>query len=336
MSARTIVIVVVALVVAVASAFVLDTGTPHVEVKAETLFEIAPGIPFANSLTIMILTDIVVIGVAFAATRNMQLVPRGLQNVMEYLIESLHNIFGAVNREWIDRGPTFPIIATIFIFLLVANWLGLVPGVGPIGVCKSHEGEHQEEEHMEEDSHASGFTMQLASAGPIGTGQPDTMAAAEEESGAVILGCEPGESLVPIFRTPSADLNFTFGLALLSFVYIEIVGFQALGAGYLGKFFNFHDFQKGFGAGIMGLLVGLLELISEFARILAFAFRLFGNIFAGEVLLLVLASLVPLIITIPFFMFEIFVGFIQAFVFAILTMAFIAIAVTPHGGDDHH
>jgi F-type H+-transporting ATPase subunit a len=80
----------------------------------------------------------------------------------------------------------------------------------------------------------------------------------------------------------------------------------------------------------------LLELISEFARILAFAFRLFGNIFAGEVLLLVLASLVPLIITIPFFMFEIFVGFIQAFVFAILTMAFIAIAVTPHGGDDHH
>jgi F-type H+-transporting ATPase subunit a len=83
----------------------------------------------------------------------------------------------------------------------------------------------------------------------------------------------------------------------------------------------------------MDLAVGLLEFISELARIIAFSFRLFGNIFAGEVLLLVMAFLVPVVLPMPFYGFEIFVGFIQAFVFAMLTMAFIAIAVIPHGAE---
>lgn len=330
MSGKTIAIIVVALLIAVGSAMLLPTGQPHVSVKAETLFTLADGIPITNSLVIMAITDVILIVVAFAATSNMQMIPRGLQNIMEILIEGFYNVFAGVNSEWIKRGPTFPIVATIFFFVLVANWLGLLPGVGPFGFCRAHEaagGEH----------HATTETldMRLASLGNIGNWQPALQSAeatAEASSGKqpMILGCKEGESIVPFFRTPSADLNFTFGLALLAFVYVEITGFQALGAaGYLGKFFNFKD-------GIMGFLVGLLELISEFARILAFAFRLFGNVFAGEVVLVVLAFLVPLMLPLPFFFFEVFVGFIQAFVFAILTMAFIAIAVTSHGGDDHH
>ncbi len=335
--ARTIVIVVVALAIAIASPFLFKTGDPHVSVKAETLFFIGgnQSLPFSNALPIMLLTDLVLIVLAFMATSSMSLIPRGVQNVMEIIIESLHTIFGGVNREWIDRGPTFPLVATIFLFVMVANWLGLVPGVGPIGLCQGHAEETHE---VQAEPHAIGARMRLAFAGSADSGMGGALLAEETETPTESAGpqvCPPGTHLVPMFRTPSADLNFTFGLALLAFIYVEIVGFQALGIGYLGKFFNFHDFSKGFLMGIIGVLVGLLELISEFARILAFAFRLFGNIFAGEVLLLVLASLVPLVLTLPFFMFEVFVGFIQAFVFSILTMAFIAIAVTPHGGDNH-
>lgn len=325
MSAKNIGIIVVALLIAVGSVFVLPTGDPHVSVKAETLFEIAPGIPITNSLVIMVITDVILIGLALAATSKMDIVPRGLQNVMEMVVEGFYNVFAGVNREWIARGPTFPIIMTIFLFVLTANWLGLLPGVGPLGLCRAH---HGEEEHGNEN-HAS-QPVRLASVGPVDGWQPYAQAAEAEAEGKkpLILGCTPDESITPLFRTPSADLNFTFGLALLAVVYVEIAGFQALGAGYLGKFFNFKE-------GIMGFLVGLLELISEIARILAFAFRLFGNVFAGEVVLVVLAFMVPLALPLPFFFFEVFVGFIQAFVFAILTMAFIAIAVTPHGGDHH-
>lgn len=331
LSAKTIVLVVVALVLAIASVFLLPTGVPHVSVKAETLIEIAPGIPFTNSLTIMLITDVILILVALMATGKMAMVPRGMQNIMEATIDALYNIFAGVNREWIARGPTFAIVATIFLFVFVANILGLFPGVGSIGVCHSAE-------HGGGEVHARTFDERLAMVGQGHEWQAVGALAASEggESAPPMVGCEAGQSIIPIFRTPSADLNFTFGLALLSFVYIEIVGFQALGPGYLGKFFNFHDFKNGFGMGVMGFLVGLLELISEFARILAFAFRLFGNIFAGEVVLVVLAFLVPLMLPLPFFFFEVFVAFIQAFVFAILTMAFIAIAVTPHGDGEHH
>lgn len=321
LSSKTLGAIFVVLVVIIASAYLLPTGQPHVSVKAETLFEIAPGMPFTNSLMVMIITDIVLIALAVMATRRMEMIPRGLQNIMEIVIEGFYNVFAGVNREWIARGPTFPIIMTIMLFLLVANWLGLVPGVGPIGVCKAHEnGEH----------HAVTQEVRLASTAPVDGWTFQPAAESGEDSGqkGLILGCGPDESLVPLFRTPSADLNFTFGLALLSVIYVEITGFQALGAGYFNKFFNLKE-------GVMGFLVGILELISEIARILAFAFRLFGNIFAGEVVLIVLAFMVPLALPLPFFFFEVFVGFIQAFVFAILTMAFIAIAVTPHGGDHH-
>lgn len=325
MSGKTIGIVVGALVVAIVSTMLIPTGDPHVSVKAETIFQIAPGIPFTNSLLVMIITDVILVIVALAATSKMEIVPRGMQNIMEIVIEGFYNLFAGVNKEWIGRGPTFPIIMTILLFVLTANWLGLLPGVGPIGICTAPHGE--ETEHH---AAAPASDMRLASTSAADSWILPNLAAAKEDSGKqpLILGCAEGEAITPLFRTPSADLNFTFGLALLAVIYVEITGFQALGVGYLGKFFNVKD-------GVMGFIVGLLELISEFARILAFAFRLFGNVFAGEVVLVVLAFMVPLALPLPFYFFEVFVGFIQAFVFAILTMAFIAIAVTPHGGDHH-
>ncbi len=329
MKGRNIAIIVGALVVAVASKFLFPVGQPHVEVKAEELFCIVQGssgcaVPFTNSLLVTVIVDVLLIVLALAATSNMQLIPRGLQNIMEFAVDALYKVFQDVNREYIAR--VFPVIATIFFFVFVSNLLGLIPLAG-IGLCKEHHAPHQEE-HMEGEEHGTSFEMRLASMGPTGPLMAENSLRASE--GEVMPGCsKPGEVFVPLLRSPSADLNFTFALALLSFVYIEYWGFQAFGIGYLGKFFNVKE-------GIIGFLVGLLELISEFARILAFAFRLFGNIFAGEVVLVVLAFLIPLALPLPFYFFEVFVAFIQAFVFAILTMAFIAVAVTPHGHDDEH
>lgn len=131
---------------------------------------------------------------------------------------------------------------------------------------------------------------------------------------------------VPLFHTPSADLNFTLALAIISFVVIELSGVVTLGVlKYGSKFINI----KG---GVMMFAVGLLELIGNLARLISFSFRLFGAIFAGEVLIMVITHFLPYIASVPLMGFELFVGLLQAGIFAILTMAFIKIAVEePHG-----
>jgi F-type H+-transporting ATPase subunit a len=131
--------------------------------------------------------------------------------------------------------------------------------------------------------------------------------------------------LVPLFRGGTADLNTTIALALIAVVAIQYYGLKHLGVKiHLGKFLNFKS--------PVGFFVGILELVSEFAKIISFAFRLFGNIFAGEVLLVVIISLVPLLAPLPFLVMEIFVGLIQALVFAVLTLVFISVAMRSHAG----
>jgi len=127
---------------------------------------------------------------------------------------------------------------------------------------------------------------------------------------------------VPILRAPSTDLNFTLALALVAVAFIQFFGLKNLGISYLGKFISFKN--------PIDFFVGILEIISEFAKVVSFAFRLFGNIFAGEVLLIVVASLVPLFAPLPFLALELFVGFIQAIVFSMLTAVFLNVAVTKH------
>jgi len=134
---------------------------------------------------------------------------------------------------------------------------------------------------------------------------------------------------VPLLRPSSTDLNMTLALSLFAVIAVQIFGFRTLGIkGYAGKFFSL----KG---GPIMLYVGLLELIGEFSKILSFSFRLFGNIFAGEVLMIVISFLVPFVAALPFYGLEIFVGFIQAFIFATLTLIFMTVAVTGHG-EEHH
>lgn len=142
---------------------------------------------------------------------------------------------------------------------------------------------------------------------------------------------EDGQQLalvIPFFRGVNSDVNNTLALALISFVMIEFWGLRTLGFGYLKKFFDFR--------GVMPFFIGFLELLSEFIRIISFAFRLFGNVFAGEVLILMLTFLMPFLFVDIIYGLELFVGFIQAAVFALLTLVFASMAVEHHGEDAHH
>ncbi len=138
------------------------------------------------------------------------------------------------------------------------------------------------------------------------------------------IGLKEGvKPIIPFLRSPASDLNFTLALALASVIATNAIAVKSLGIKlHLKKFFNFQNPIKFF--------VGILELISEFAKIISFSFRLFGNVFAGEVLLIIVGALAPYFIPMPFMIMELFVGFIQAFIFAMLTLVFIASATAAH------
>lgn len=129
-----------------------------------------------------------------------------------------------------------------------------------------------------------------------------------------------GGTLIPLFRSPASDLNFTVALAIISVASVNILGALAVGSKrHFSKFFTAKDPIMSF--------TGLLEFISEFVKIISFSFRLFGNVFAGEVLLVIVGFLAPYFLPLPFMLLEVFVGFIQAFIFSMLTLVFIAMAV---------
>jgi F-type H+-transporting ATPase subunit a len=143
--------------------------------------------------------------------------------------------------------------------------------------------------------------------------------------GSVMVG--HGADAVPLLRSPASDLNFTLALALIAVTMVNVFAASVIGLRTrISVFFNFSSPIKFF--------VGILELLSEFARIISFTFRLFGNVFAGEVLLAIMALLVPYLVPLPFMFLEVFVGFIQAFIFGMLTLVFVALAITPHEGEE--
>jgi F-type H+-transporting ATPase subunit a len=306
---RTILIILLAVGVAVASRFIFPTSQPVVHVAPERLFDLFPGFAFTNSLLTMLIVDVIVIGIAFFATRNMQLVPRGLQNVMEAILEALYNLFKNISPRFIN--VAWPLVATIFLWVLVSNWIGLIPGGSYTGLC------------VPGDPEAARIAM--VSEGP-NAGSIRMVPGAEGSDDAKKYGCSEGTSFVSFIRSPSTDLNFSLGLGLISFVFFTYWAFRTLGIGYLKKFFNLD--------GIMSF-VGIIEFISELVKPIALGLRLFGNIFAGKVLVTVMAFLVPLVLPMPIYAFELFIGFIQALVFALLTMAFLSIATTSHEGEHH-
>ncbi len=281
-------------------------GPPHVELAAESLLEHGPKW-FTNGLLTTLLVDLVIILLAVFAVFRMKEVPGAWQNIVEMLIEGMWNLTQSIaGHGSANSRKFFPWVMTIFIFVLISNYIGLLPGFGSIGVWHSATGENHALVEL---------GNQVAMAGG------DAIAAtAPAEEGA--------EVFVPLFRSPSADLNMTGALALISVFMTQFYGVQALGVGYFSKFFK-NPFKDA-----MGAVVGFFELIAEISKIISFSFRLFGNIFAGEVVLLVMAFLVTFLLPSVFYGLELFIGFIQALVFMLLTLAFFTMATVSH--DDHH
>ena len=247
----------------------------EISIKAETLFHLGV-FNFTNSYLLSLIVVGIFVSLAFWLRDKLSLIPGKVQSVFELLTDEILKLMDTIlgSRQLSEK--YFPLVTTIFLFVLLSNWLGLLPGSGSLGL--SHEIVHEGESRL---------------------------------------------VLIPFLRAPSADLNFTVALAMVAMISIHFFAFTALGfKQHVGKFFNFKNPIYTF--------VGLLELVSEFVKIISFSFRLFGNVFAGEVLLIIIGFLGPYFMPLPFLFLEVFVGFIQAFIFAMLTLVFIGTAVTSH------
>jgi F-type H+-transporting ATPase subunit a len=189
----------------------------------------------------------------------------------------------------------FPIVATLFLFVGFNAWLSLLPGFGSI-TAHTAEGE------------------------------------------------------VHLIRAANTDINTPLAIALVSFIFVEITALRSLGTSYLKKFINVSEFWQslkkllsgkiksglsGLFTGAIYIFTGFLEGVSEFIRIISLTFRLFGNMTAGEILLMVVAFIIPWVFAVPFYGLELLIGFIQALIFAGLTLIYVTVAVTPHEEEAH-
>jgi F-type H+-transporting ATPase subunit a len=279
---------------------------PHIELPAEKLFHIAGSFYWTNTLTAMVIVDILLILIALIvrrATAKGSLIPSGFSGAIEALLEIIYNLTESTAGRWAKA--IFPYFATITLLVLISNWIELIPGVDSIGLL----------EHAKTEGHA----IQQVAPGIT-----------------TIVRGEGEYMVVPFVRVLSTDLNFTVALALISVFMTQVFGVRALGATYFTKFLNVGGIFRRPIFGLIDFGVGILELISEISKLLSFSFRLFGNIFAGSVLLFVIGTLVPVFAQSIFLMLEFFVGLIQAVVFGMLTMVFMAQATQGHGEHARH
>ncbi|MEK9152661.1 MAG: FoF1 ATP synthase subunit a [Patescibacteria group bacterium] len=270
---------------------------------AETLFTIG-AFPVTNSLVNGWIAASAFAVLGFLVSRKVAAVPLGLQNAVEALLEFMLATIDGVTHDR-DRSKKFlPIVGTLFLFILVSNWMGAIPGTGTIGVWKLVHGEAE---------------------------------------------------LVPLFRPATSDLNLTLAMAVFAVAASHVLGVFTIGVfKHAGKFLQVAGIfkalkafgkirsPKGIGPAFLGLfislielMVGLIELVSEAAKMVSLSLRLFGNVFAGEVLLTVLYSLIAFALPLPFMFLELIVGIVQALVFSMLTLVYLTIATEPPHGEEH-
>ena len=266
---------------------------PHVALPAEPVAHVG-SFSITNTLLASWFTILVLAGLSYLATRKMKLIPGGGQGMAEVVVEGLLNFVESVAGKRHAR-MLFAGVATIFIYVISNAYLALLPFFGTIGIHHSAHGH---------------------------------------------------EEFIAIFRAANTDVNVPLSIALSSFFFVETWGMRAIGAShYLSEFINVRQFLQGLKElftgkiktgpmnivfGFISLFVGVLEIFSHLTRMLSFTFRLFGNMTAGEILILVASFLIPLVFAIPFYGLELLIGMIQALIFGGLTLVFGTIAVSPH------
>jgi F-type H+-transporting ATPase subunit a len=325
---------------------VIKPPKPIIEIHGEPLFQVAD---FGNEvldfnitntlLTAWILTVMLIV-ICWLLTRRRSMIPSGWYNAFEAVIETIDNFISSIAGERFGR-RFFPLVATLFIYIAFANWMSLFPVFNTIGGFVPL---HAEEDEFHDE--AVVFTGD-SSVKVIGLGadfvELDAEDCATGEEGdacrqeAIDTATEEhtGDNehlgvLFPFLRGINTDLMTPLSFAIVAMFMIQYWGISALGVRrYMSKFINFSS--------PINFFVGFLESIAEFAKVISFSFRLFGNMMAGEILLLVMTFLVgicaPFILV--FYGLELFVGMIQAFVFGTLTLVFAVLAISAHGSEEH-
>lgn len=251
------------------------------------------GFSITNSLLTAWIAVLVILVMVYFLRRKVKMIPGYFQSIFEIIIEQGLNLADLVTNDRKLSNKIFPISLTVFIFVLINNFLGFFPGVGSIGFIQQHGGH---------------------------------------------------DVLVPLFRGGTADINTTLALGLISVIGANIFGAISIGTWKMfNKYINLEVFlsipkkiKKDPTVLVLApiqFFVGIFEIIGEIAKVASLSFRLFGNIFAGEVLLISMSLLVAYFVPIPFLFLEFFVGFIQALIFSILTIVYFTIAASSH--DDH-
>lgn len=286
-----------------------------------------------NSILATLIADVLLILMAWNAYRFLKkgnLIPKGFYNVFETIIEFLYNgVEGSVGK-WAKR--IFPVVATIFLLIFVANMVKLVPGFESIGRLEhAHSGSGYTSKQLFHIGELGVYTIVKSDAVAYAADEADTHAAAGEHDGVCTENCE----IIPFLRGTATDLNFPLALAIIAVIMTQVYGAWALGPGYFSKFFQLRQLVEGGIFGMINFAVGFLEMILEFAKILSFSFRLFGNIFAGALLLSILGALLPVALPPFLYLFEIFFGIIQAYVFYLLATNFMSMALVSHHAEGH-
>jgi len=328
------------------SIFVLQTPQPIIEIKGEPLIHVAGSgneitdFNITNTLLTAWIIMALLLIICFTAVRKRQMVPSGFYNAFEAMIELIFNFVTGIAGEKNGR-RFFPLIATLLIYIAFANWMSLTPVFNTFGVFVPL---HAEEAKFHEDA------LVFKESGGVGLIAPGAEFV-ELEAGECVAGHEGDECrehaieeatlehagtgeklgvLFPYLRGINTDLMTPASFAIVSVLMIQWWGITTLGFfGYASKFINFSS--------PINFFVGILETIAEFAKLISFSFRLFGNMLAGEILLLVMTFLVALCspILVFFYGLEVFVGLIQAFVFATLVLVFAMGAITGHSEHEH-
>ncbi len=340
------------------------TTLPAITVEAEPVLCLGgdlasgctTGLAVTNSLIATLIVDALLIIFFLMAARRPKLVPTGVQNFFETIIDILYNQAQQVAGS--NAAKIFPVGATIFLFVFFANYMELAPGVDTIGYVRQVEGTEAQGYELMAQSPVAMLNVNC----PALTQEKYDALADDAKAARTTNGCKTpssnpednmGWEVIPTVRTATTDINTTLALALASVFATQVFGVmghmphdkKGIGAvftgikRYLGKFFNIGGLKKPGPAKIFGavdLFASLLEGLSEFVKVISFTFRLFGNIFAGTILIFVVMSLIPYVGPVAALLLETFVGLIQAYVFMMLTFVFMNTAAQVHGEHADH
>ena len=290
--------------------------SPTVSLPAEPITPpLFGGFAITNTMVATLITDLVVVLMAFGVWRLLKNgggeKPSGWYNFVEWIVEFVWNtVSGVTDEKWAKR--IFPWSATIFILVMTANLVKAIPGFEAFGLLKA----------AEESQTGYPAVRLFGSVYTLDKTQP-------------VAGQEAYE-VVPFLRGSATDLNFTLALAIVTMIVVQVFGIWAQGPVYFEKFLNIRALLAGDMLKAVDFGVGLLELISEFAKILSFAFRLFGNVFAGALLLSIIGVMMTVVAPAGVMLFEVFVGILQAYIFALLATVFMSQAVVGHHAPEKH